>query len=65
MANRTVFDTASRTPSVARTVAVMSSISANTLKTRGVSAIAEALNEASEAMVSVRGFQCAARTASL
>lgn len=33
----------------------MSSISANNLKTRGVSAIAEALVDASEAMVSVRG----------
>lgn len=33
----------------------MSSISANDLKTQGVSAIAEALSEASEAMVSVRG----------
>lgn len=33
----------------------MSSISANDLKTQGVSAIAEALSEAAEAMVSVRG----------
>ena len=33
----------------------MSSISANELKTQGVSAIAEALSEAPEAMVSVRG----------
>lgn len=33
----------------------MSSISANELKTQGVSAIAAALSEAPEAMVSVRG----------
>lgn len=33
----------------------MGSISANSLKTQGVSAIAEALEEAPEAMVSVRG----------
>lgn len=33
----------------------MSSISANELKTQGVSAIAEALSESPEAMVSVRG----------
>lgn len=33
----------------------MTSISANTLKTLGVSAIAEALADASEAVVSVRG----------
>lgn len=33
----------------------MSSISANTLKTQGVSAIAEALASATEAVVSVRG----------
>jgi predicted transcriptional regulator len=33
----------------------MSSISANELKTQGVSAIAAALSEAAEAMVSVRG----------
>lgn len=33
----------------------MSSISANILKTQGVSAITEALTDASEAMVSVRG----------
>ena len=33
----------------------MSSISANDLKTKGVSAIAAALSEALEAMVSVRG----------
>ena len=33
----------------------MTSISANHLKTQGVSAIAEALADASEAMVSVRG----------
>lgn len=33
----------------------MGSISANNLKTQGVSAIAEALQEAPEAMVSVRG----------
>lgn len=33
----------------------MSSISANTLKTQGVSAIAEALEDAPEATVSVRG----------
>ena len=33
----------------------MSSISANELKTRGVSAIADALSETLEAMVSVRG----------
>lgn len=33
----------------------MTSISANTLKTRGVSAIAEALADAPEAVVSVRG----------
>ena len=33
----------------------MGSISANNLKTQGVSAIAEALSDAPEAMVSVRG----------
>ena len=33
----------------------MTSISANTLKTQGVSAIAQALSEAPEAVVSVRG----------
>jgi hypothetical protein len=33
----------------------MSSISANELKTQGISAIAEALTDAPEAMVSVRG----------
>ena len=33
----------------------MTSISANTLKTQGVSAIAQALSDASEAVVSVRG----------
>lgn len=33
----------------------MSSITANNLKTKGVSAIAEALDDASEAVVSVRG----------
>lgn len=33
----------------------MSSITANSLKTRGVSAIAQALSQASEAVVSVRG----------
>jgi len=33
----------------------MSAISANTLKTKGVAAIAEALADAPEAMVSVRG----------
>lgn len=33
----------------------MGSISANNLKTQGVSAIAEALHDAPEAMVSVRG----------
>lgn len=33
----------------------MGSISANSLKTQGVSAIAEALEDAPEAMVSVRG----------
>jgi hypothetical protein len=33
----------------------MTSISANSLKTQGVSAIAEALTDAPEAMVSVRG----------
>ena len=33
----------------------MTSISANTLKTKGVSAIAEALADSSEAVVSVRG----------
>ena len=33
----------------------MTSISANTLKTQGVSAIAEALADATEAVVSVRG----------
>lgn len=35
--------------------AAMSSISANSLKTQGVSAIAEALADSPEAMVSVRG----------
>ena len=34
---------------------VMNAISANTLKTQGVSAIAEALADAAEAVVSVRG----------
>lgn len=33
----------------------MGSITANSLKTRGVSAIAQALSDASEAVVSVRG----------
>jgi hypothetical protein len=36
----------------------MTSISANSLKTQGVSAIAEALADSPEAMVSVRGKDC-------
>ncbi|MDN5849099.1 MAG: hypothetical protein L0H63_05595 [Nitrococcus sp.] len=36
----------------------MGSITANSLKTRGVSAIAEALTRATEALVSVRGKDC-------
>lgn len=46
----TLHNTPNHTPAT-----LMSSISANHLKTQGVSAITEALSDAPEAMVSVRG----------
>jgi len=48
-------DTINSTPNPEKGQPIMSSISANELKTQGVSAIAEALSESPEAMVSVRG----------
>lgn len=51
-ANHTIHDTIDN---IFEEMSGMGSISANSLKTQGISAIAEALEEAPEAMVSVRG----------